>query len=130
MDPQISLPPVLKRLEGVLRVGERYYRGRTEKHTLESMGAPREELASAGRANPWGIPFLYLAKDPETVIAEVRPWKGQRISIAEFELVEDVKIIDLFEAPKLESPFGLSENLYKLKDGYRILEQLTRDMMV
>lgn len=128
MDPQISLPPVLKLLEGVLRVGERYYRGRTEKYPLESMGAPPDDLASAGRANPLGIPFLYLAKDPETAIAEIRPWKGQLISIAEFELVEDVKIIDLFEAPKLESPFGLSENLYELKDGYRILEQLSRQL--
>jgi len=128
MNPQTSLPPVLRRLEGVLRVGERYYRGRTEKHTLESMGAPPRELASAGRANPRGIPFLYLAKDPETVIAEVRPWKGQSISIAEFELVEDVRIIDLSEAPRLESPFGFSENLYMLKDGYRVLEKLSRQL--
>lgn len=128
MNPQTSLPPVLGRLEGILRVGERYYRGRTEKHTLESMGAPPRELASAGRANPRGIPFLYLAKDPETVIAEVRPWKGQCITIAEFELVEDVRIIDLSEAPRLESPFGFSENLYMLKDGYRVLEKLSRQL--
>ncbi len=128
MDPIISLPPVVKQLEAVLRAGEHYYRGRTEEHILEEMGAPPRELATAGRANPKGIPFLYLAKDPYTVIAEVRPWRGQHVSIAEFELIEDVRIVDLCEIPTLESPFGHSENLYTLKDGYRILNHLSREL--
>jgi len=94
-DPRYWLPSLLTNLERVLQAGDHFHRGRADQHALEEMGAPPPDRARAGRANPFGIPFLYLSTDPDTVIAELRPWKGQLLTIAEFELLEAVKVIDL-----------------------------------
>jgi hypothetical protein len=59
------------------------------------LGAPPANLARAGRVNPLGIPFLYLANDVDTAIAEVRPWVNQEVSLALFETVRKLVLIDL-----------------------------------
>ena len=55
---------------------------------------PLKESATEGRANPKGIPYLYLSTDKNTAMAEVRPWIGSYISLAEFKLLKDVNIIN------------------------------------
>jgi RES domain len=49
---------------------------------------------SEGRANPRGIPYLYLATDNETAIAEVRPWSGALVSVGVFETKRDLRLVD------------------------------------
>jgi hypothetical protein len=49
---------------------------------------------SEGRANPRGIPFLYMASTRDTALAEVRPWIDAQISIARLRLNTDAKIVD------------------------------------
>lgn len=61
---------------------------------LFDMGMPPIHLARAGRANPDGIPYLYLAGSEETAIAEVRPWCGALITIATFKLKESLNTIN------------------------------------
>jgi len=53
---------------------------------------PRE--ASEGRANPKGIPYLYLSTDKETAMSEVRPWLGSLISIGQFKTIKDMLLIN------------------------------------
>lgn len=55
---------------------------------------PLKESATEGRANPKGIPFLYLATDKNTSMTEVRPWIGSYISVAQFKILKDLKIIN------------------------------------
>ena len=55
---------------------------------------PLKDTASEGRANPKGIPYLYLSTDMNTAMAEVRPWTGSYISLAQFKLLRDVTIIN------------------------------------
>jgi RES domain-containing protein len=55
---------------------------------------PVRDRAREGRANPKGIPYLYLATHQDTAIAEVRPWIGSLVSIAQFALKRDVHILD------------------------------------
>lgn len=55
---------------------------------------PRPNLASDGRANPRGIPYLYLATTKETSIAEMRPWVGAYISVAQFRTQRELKIVN------------------------------------
>ncbi len=55
---------------------------------------PLPYAAHEGRANPRGIPCLYLATDAETAMSEVRPWLGASVSIAEFRLKRQVTLID------------------------------------
>ena len=55
---------------------------------------PLRDRASEGRANPKGIPCLYLATTKEAAMSEVRPWIGSYISVGQFKLLEAIKIID------------------------------------
>jgi hypothetical protein len=47
-----------------------------------------------GRANPRGIPVLYLATDRITALAEVRPWIGAVISAAQLVAERELSVID------------------------------------
>ena len=58
---------------------------------------PLPRAATEGRANPKGIPYLYLSTDKETAMAEVRPWVGSYISIAQFKTLRDLTIVDCSE---------------------------------
>lgn len=55
---------------------------------------PLQNSASEGRANPKGIPYLYLSTDMNTAMAEVRPWIGSYISLAQFKLLKNVRLIN------------------------------------
>lgn len=84
----------------ILRAGELYYRARINKNSklpfkIKDLEAPSKEFANYGRLNPKNIPYLYMSEDEMTVLAEVRPYIGANVVIAECKLLEDVKIIDL-----------------------------------
>lgn len=55
---------------------------------------PRPDRATEGRANPKGIPYLYLASHDETAIAEVRPWLNAYVSLARFRVVRDLRVLN------------------------------------
>ncbi|WP_082970763.1 RES family NAD+ phosphorylase [Morganella psychrotolerans] len=76
---------------------DKFYRARINESLLtkDEMGMPPKEYASAGRANPIGIPYLYLSNNKSTCIAEVRPNNTSKIHISEFTLLKNVSLIDL-----------------------------------
>ena len=51
--------------------------------------------AKEGRANPTGIPVLYLSTHKETAMSEVRPWIGSMISCAHFNTTRKLNIVDV-----------------------------------
>ena len=55
---------------------------------------PLEGRATEGRANPKGIPVLYLSTQPKTAMSEVRPWLGSLVSCAQFKTVRHLRIVD------------------------------------
>jgi len=55
---------------------------------------PLKDRAKEGRANPKGIPYLYVATDPETAAAEVRPWIGERISVGQFKIRRPLCVVN------------------------------------
>ena len=56
---------------------------------------PLPGRATEGRANPKGIPVLYLSTRQETAMSEVRPWLGSLVSCAHFETTRPLTIVDL-----------------------------------
>ena len=50
--------------------------------------------AIEGRVNPKGIPYLYLATKRDSALAEVRPWLGTFISIAQFKTVRELRVVN------------------------------------
>lgn len=62
---------------------------------LEDRMKPPSDAAREGRANPAGIPVLYVATSKQTAISEVRPWIGSDISLARLKVIRDLTAIDL-----------------------------------
>jgi hypothetical protein len=113
-----------------------FYRGRL--NTLEStciedknkMGAPPALLATAGRANPQGIPFLYLTENEKTVMYETRALSGDKLSIGRFRVTKKLNILNFNKKPNLFSDY--SEDLYEsVADsvrGYFLREAISKDL--
>lgn len=74
----------------------------------DEMLSPPKEKTLAGRANPLGIPYLYLSDNADTILYEVRASYLDEVSVASFKLkdtVEDPIIIsDFTETPTLYDP--------------------------
>ncbi len=77
---------------------------------ITEMGKPPEKISTAGRANPIGIPYLYTASNIQTAIAEIRPHKGDNITVAKFQVIEPLTLVDLRNPRKSISPFVLDED--------------------
>lgn len=79
-----------------IRDGEKYVDidGYTEGALPPERMKPLRDRAREGRANPQGIPCLYLSTRKETALSEVRPWLGSLISIAQFGTVRELTIVD------------------------------------
>jgi hypothetical protein len=107
----------LKRLESLLlpltldadEVPIQWYRARIQTSDTpfrgREMGAPPNRIASHGRANPAGIPYLYLGSSPVAAIAEIRPHTGERVCVADFTIRPKLKLIDLRNPRRMVSPF-------------------------
>ncbi len=55
---------------------------------------PLDHEAREGRANPKGIPYIYLSNKINIAISEVRSWIGDDISLAVFSNKKELRLID------------------------------------
>ncbi|WP_296620748.1 RES family NAD+ phosphorylase [Marivirga sp.] len=86
--------------ETELKKGRIFYRSRiSEKNgiEIEKMGNPPKDLATGGRANPKGISYLYLADNVKTSLYEARATLFDFVTVGDFRLKEDIKILNLRE---------------------------------
>jgi len=67
-------------------------------------GVPPQEKSSAGRMNPAGIPYFYVAMDEQTSIAEVI-YNPVKYYVAMFQAILPVRLLDLTDLPTLPSLF-------------------------
>lgn len=56
---------------------------------------PLADRAREGRANPTGIPVIYVGTTVETAISEVRPWVGAELSVARCKVLHSLRTLDL-----------------------------------
>lgn len=77
----------------------------SEAFTEENMFCPPKHIAGGGRANPSGIPYLYLSDNEETILYEIRASYLDEITVASFGLAdhieENIVISDFTEVPSL-----------------------------
>ncbi|WP_275272080.1 RES family NAD+ phosphorylase [Limnobacter sp. P1] len=83
-------------------------------HPISEMGAPPPFVARAGRVNVTGMPFLYLADDIETCIAEIRPWTGALVSVGKFQASEPLSVLDFTKKRGLEDAENPASALHSL----------------
>lgn len=62
------------------RIGN--YINKDDKEVLE----PPCERATAGRCNPQGVSYLYVASNEDTAIAETKPNKGEQVTVAKIRI--------------------------------------------
>jgi len=72
---------------------------------ITKMGKPPSSIATTGRANPYGISYLYMATRKKTAIAEVRPHKGNVVCIAKIKIPNRLRLADLRNPKNYLSPF-------------------------
>ncbi|MBF0307693.1 MAG: RES family NAD+ phosphorylase, partial [Alphaproteobacteria bacterium] len=111
----------------------RWYRARIRAGAdfpISEMGAPPKRHATHGRANPPGIPYLYLGSRPETAAAEVRPHTGEIACVADFTISDALTAVDLRNPRKSVSPFQLSDAgaIGQLRADIPFLESLGEEL--
>jgi hypothetical protein len=100
------------------------------KNTLgfDSMGCPPKNKSVAGRANPQGIPYLYLCNDIETTLYETRVSYLDIVSIGTFQLkgVDELKIVDFTQC---QSPFSDDIiNMVEFIKGKLLRQRISQDL--
>jgi hypothetical protein len=112
----------------------KWYRARIQiddkPFTQKEMGPPPKRIASHGRANPAGIPYLYLASTESTAISEIRPHAGEVVCVADFSIPDNVGLVDLRDPRKTVTPFLLSDaaEIGKLKRDLPWLVKLGQEL--
>lgn len=96
---------------------------------LDDMGARERGDCPPGRANPEGIPYLYLSEEPKTTFYETRVNMHDVVSVGEFKIlganplyVEDLTDIDLNDLDILD------EDVVKLAKRKLLIRALSHDM--
>ncbi len=94
--------------------GKIFYRARiaNDKGGIEitQMGKPPADKTTPGRANPKGIPYLYLSSNEKTTLFETRSYVYDYVTIGEFQLIANMRIARLQNIDKL-SPFLIDEDI-------------------
>lgn len=113
--------------------GDELYRARIhpegEQKTfdLEDMGCPSKEKVNSGRANPQGIPYLYLSKTLKTTLYETRAAYLDEISIGKFRIKEDQQIV-LVDFTEDVSSFLNFENIIDYTKSVLLKKKISIDL--
>jgi len=124
-------------IEDPSALSERWHRARIlnddVSYTFAEMGAPPPRYAGHGRANPAGIPYLYLGSSPSTAVSEIRPHTGETACVADFTIPQ-LNAVDLRGPRERISPFGLEDDevvqlLADIPFLERLGDELTRPVL-
>ena len=104
-------------------------------YKIGEMGYPDKTKVSEGRANPAGIPYLYISKSEKTTLYETRVSYLDEVSIGEFK-VKDGKTVSLVDFTKIPSAFSYNtDNSDSIEDfaksvllKKRISEELSKPL--
>lgn len=97
--------------------------------TESELGMPPADNAPAGRANTYGIPYLYLGDNEQTVMYESRALVKDILSIASYRTTVDLDVVDFTFKPDLFGAYQQSEDDF-LADvqRYVFLNEVARDL--
>lgn len=122
---------LLEQLKIPVDVRDSFFRARISERHLEAnqMGCPPREIVSSGRANPLGIPYLYVADSLITCISEVRPSNSSGVYVAQMTPVRELSVLDLTTPRKncSASAFG-EEQLSAVLGFLGLLELFSEDL--
>lgn len=117
-----------------LTINQKLYRSRVipkeqKKIKCSEMGCPQNHLATPGRANPKGIPYLYLSDSAKTTYYEVRAMYLDKLSVGTFRIKRDLKLIDFIYDVNLFLSYSYSNlPLKEIVIKKKIIDAISADL--
>lgn len=68
-------------------------------------------FGAAGRNNIAGVSYLYMANDPKTACAEVKPIVRQLLSLAEFKVLKPIHVVDFASDKSFDRDESINDNV-------------------
>jgi hypothetical protein len=96
-----------------------------------NMGCPPKEQARPGRANPIGIPYLYLCDNAKTTYYEVRSVYLDNLSVGRFKIKRNLNLVDFTYQIDIYAKYMSEEGNKSLKDiviQKKVIEAISRDL--
>ena len=94
------------------------------------LGAPPKDRAANNRMSPAGVPLLYVADDPQTGLAEVRPSIGDKVVVGEFISRRPLEVFDFTALTDLRhKELSWFEPLYRERTDRRLLLEYLHDLI-
>ena len=86
----------------IIPKGSVYYRARVNPAGVntpydKAEMKPIPNLQAEGRVNPFNLNVLYLANRPEVCVAESRPADNESVTVAAFEILADLRLVNLLQ---------------------------------
>ncbi|OZI07802.1 hypothetical protein BWI93_12600 [Siphonobacter sp. BAB-5385] len=121
------LGSIFQRLTSTYPTGTTFYRARISDNLLKGneLGKPPFDKTTPGRANPIGIPYLYVSESKETTLYETRVALHEGISIGKFILTHPLNIISLKSISDY-SPFEIIDKGFILEEFIQYRPYLQR----
>ncbi len=110
--------------------GKIFYRARIsakEGLPITEMGKPPIEKTTSGRANPKGIPYLYVSASQKTTEYESRSSYLDYITVATFKLIDKLSVVSLREVQNI-SVFNLGEDVESYVIHQKYLSRLEMEL--
>lgn len=104
-----------------------HYSGNQTEFLIEDMGFPDKYKVPAGRANPQGISYLYLSKNIETVLYEVRSTFLDEVSVGTFKIKNDSKIV-LVDFTEKASAFSKVDEIIEFTKSMLLKRYISFDL--
>lgn len=93
----------------------------------DKMLTPPVKNTTAGRANPQGIPFLYLSKDIDTTLYETRATFLDNISVGHFKIKEGCEI-NIVDFTSNQSTFNHIDDMIFFVTGQLLRKAISEDL--
>lgn len=96
-------------------------------YPLDKMASPPVKNTTAGRANPQGIPFLYLSKEIDTTLYETRATFLDNISVGHFKVVDDNEL-NIVDFTTKQSTFNHIDDMRMFVISQLLRKEISEDL--
>lgn len=104
------------------------------KAPVRELGPPPSRFAKQGRMNASGISVFYGAREQDTCIAEVRAPVGGHVILGRFEIIREIRLLDLNKLTKVYTDVSMFDPSFQRMSGRasffkRLVEEIGRPIM-
>jgi len=99
----------------------------TTPYPPDEMTSPPVKYTTAGRANPQGIPFLYLSKEIATTLYETRATFLDYISVGHFKIADGCEL-NIVDFTTQQSTFNHIDDMQKFVTSQLLRKEISEDL--